>query len=319
MATIAVIGATGLVGRKLLEMLSLKLPEHKLVAYANTSVGQKIDVFGKTLTVQSSQKILPCKYAMLLTTDEVSNSLVPELARQGTICIDNSTAFRQKSGVPLVVPQINGGTVGCCKIISNPNCTTIQIAIALDALRSLQPTSVNVVTMQSASGAGRDGLSDLSENRTYGKLRCLPHPLCDNVIPKIGGVLQDGQTAEEQKIAQELPKILSTKLQVNALCTRIPVSVAHCAALNVKFGRDFTVQQVQKLLKDTPNVLLMDDAEAEVYPMPQTLRHTCFVGVGRLRKCGDGSLNAFVVADNLLVGAAYNAYKILEIALKNNE
>lgn len=318
MAIIAVIGATGLVGSKLLEMLSLKLPQHKLTAYANNSVGQKIDVFGKTLTVQSAQNILPCNYAMLLTSEEVSARLVPQLVQQGTVCIDNSAAFRQKSGVPLVVPQINGGTIGCCKVISNPNCTTIQIAIVLDALKSLRPASLDVVTLQSASGAGRDGLCDLTENRTYGKLRGMPHPIFDNVIPKIGGILPDGQTTEEQKIAQELPKILSTKLQVNALCTRIPVSVAHCAAINVRFEHDFTVPQVQKLLKNAPNVLLMDDAESEIYPMPQTLRHTCFVGVGRLRKCRDGSLNAFVVADNLLVGAAYNAYQILKIALRNN-
>lgn len=318
MAKIAIIGANGLVGRKLVEILTDKLPQHKLVLCGNSSVGTKVDVLGRSWTVQKIESAEQCDYAMFMASDDVSKTFVPRFSQNGVVCIDNSAAFRMQKGVPLVVPQINGQTVGCCKVISNPNCTTIQIAVALSALSDFCPASINVVTMQSASGAGKEGLLDLQEKRSYGKLKSFPHPIFDNVLPQIGEALPNGNTAEEQKIKQELPKILSLDCGVNAFCTRVPVSIGHCALVQVKFQKQVTVAKIRQAFERTANVLLLDDAANNVYPMPRILRHTHFVGIGRIFFNDDGSCNFFTVADNLLVGAAYNAYKILEISVKNN-
>lgn len=319
MARIAIVGANGLVGAKLTEILADKLPYHKLMLFGKTSAGQKINCFGKSHTIESLNGLPECDYAMFMANEAVAKEYVPKLAERGTVCVDNSSAFRMHKGVPLVVPQINGETVGCGKIIANPNCTTIQVAIALAAMKSLKPKKVTVVTLQSVSGAGKDGLDDLTEKRVYGKLKCFSHPIHDNVLAQIGDALPDGTTTEEQKLKRELPKILEIPtLHVNAFCVRVPVTVGHCAFVNVSFEEKFNVAQVRNMLKNTKDVLLFDDAENNVFPMPQVLRHTHFVGVGRLCLDEEGGLNMFVVADNLLRGAAYNAYQILKIAMKNN-
>lgn len=322
MTTVAIVGASGLVGSKLTEILADKLPEHKLVLYGNTTVGQKLCYFGKSYTVQDVSKLPYEKtdYAMFMANEEVSQRFVPQLVQKGTVCIDNSSAFRMKKDVPLVITQINGHQIGYCKLIANPNCTTIQIDIALHALQSFGLRSVTAATYQAVSGAGKDGLEDLQQNRSYGKLKSFSHPIFDNVIAQIGNIQSDGFTSEEKKIRDESRKILNMPtLSVNSFCARVPVTVGHCAFVNVKLERDFSVEQVRELLKAEKDVLLFDDCENALFPMPSVLRHTHFVGVGRLHKDdkGDG-LNMFVVADNLLRGAAYNAYQILETSMKNN-
>lgn len=322
MATVAIVGASGLVGSKLTEILADKLPNHKLVLYGNTTVGQKLCYFGKTYTVQDVAK-LPFDrpdYAMFMANEKVSKEFAPLLVSNGTVCIDNSSAFRLNENVPLVVAQINGHQVGCCKLIANPNCTTIQIVIALHALQGLKLRAVTVATYQAASGAGKEGLDDLLQQRSYGKLKSFLHPLCDNVIAQIGSVQEDGFTTEERKIRDESRKILNLpRLEVNSFCARVPVTVGHCAFVNVKTECEFCIEQVRELLKAEKDVLLFDDCENGLFPMPSVLRHTHFVGVGRLHKDDIGNgLNMFVVADNLLRGAAYNAYQILETSMKNN-
>ncbi len=318
MAKIAVIGASGLVGNKLVQILADKLPQHTIVLCGNNSVGNKIEVGGKSWTVQPIEAASNCDYATFMTDDKVSQQYLPQFAQKGIVCIDNSAAFRLTKGVPLVVPQVNGQTVGCSKAIANPNCTTIQIAITLSALTEFGPRHVNAVTMQSASGAGREGLLDLTERRSYGKLKSFPHPIFDNVLPKIGEALPDGTTTEERKIVSELPKILQLNCPISAFCTRVPISVGHCALVQVKFDSPPSITAVREAFKRTPNVLLFDDTPHNVYPTPQVLRNTHFVGVGRIFIDEEDTLNFFTVADNLLTGAAYNAYKILEISLKNN-
>ncbi len=318
MSSIAIVGANGLVGNKLTDILVDKLPQHKLLLFGKTSVGQKITTLGKSFVIRDMNELHNCDYAMFMANENVARQYLPPLANNGTVCIDNSSAFRMQKGVPLVVPQINSDTVGCCKLIANPNCTTIQVAIALNALKSLQIQSVTVVTMQSVSGAGKEALDDLENQNSYGKLKSFTHPIYDNIIPQIGDILEDGSTKEEQKLKQELPKILNFPLSVNSFCVRVPITVGHCAFVNVKFAQQFTIEQVKELLKKEKDVLLFDDKENCIFPMPQVLRHTHFVGVGRLCLDNNGGLNMFVVADNLLRGAAYNAYQILKIALKNN-
>lgn len=319
MATIAIIGATGLVGQTLAEILADKLHGHKLLLFGNESVSQKVCYFGKTYTVLGTENLLQCKpnYAMFMANEQVAAQFVPKLAKLGTVCIDNSTFFRMRKNVPLVVPQINGEQALNGNVIANPNCTTIQVAVALNALLPLRPSRVTVATYQSASGAGKEGLRDLSERRDYGKLKSFRHPIFDNLIAQIGDVLPNGHTTEEEKMKNECRKILNLpRLRVNAFCVRVPVSVGHGAFVNVQLKNPVFPEQAKELLQKQPDVLVLDDEKKGIFPMPTLLRHTHFVGVGRVHADGKKGLNMFVVADNLLVGAAYNAYGILEKVMK---
>ncbi len=254
---------------------------------------------------------------MFMANEQVAAEYIPKLARQGVVCIDNSTRFRLNKNVPLIVPQINSEKIGQCKIIANPNCTTIQVATALNALIPLQPYAICVATYQATSGAGKDGLADLVEKNTYGRLKSFRHPIFDNLIAQIGEILPNGHTSEEEKMKYESRKILNLpRLKVNAFCVRVPVTIGHGAFVNVKFKQRFSLQQARELLEKQPNVLTFDDVVKGIFPMPTLLRHTHFVGVGRLHSDGANGLNMFVVADNLLVGAAYNAYGILKICMQ---
>ena len=315
--SIAVVGASGLVGEKLTQILADKLPNTPLLLYGNTSVGQRVFLNGRAHKIRPISQILADKpnYAMFMANEEIAKEYVPQLSKT-CVCVDNSSAFRLAPDVPLVVPQINGQTVGNKKVIANPNCTTIQVVIALAALKSLKPQAMTVATYQSVSGAGRDGLCDLQEKHQYGKLKSFSHPIFDNLIAQIGEILPDGTTVEEQKMRNETRKILDLPhLYVNSFCVRVPVSVGHGAFVNVTFNEPFEIEQVRELLKKEQDVLLFEN---DRLPMPQVLRQTHFVGVGRLSKDERGGLNMFVVADNLLRGAAYNAYQILQISMKNN-
>lgn len=323
MTDIAVIGASGLVGLALTEIVTDKLKNCKITLYGESSAGRKLCYFGKNYTVEKTERLAeeqPPDYAMFMASADVAKEWVPRLAQKGTVCIDNSACFRLEKDVPLVVPQINGESIGKSKIIANPNCTTIQAAIALNALKDFEPCEVTVATYQSASGAGREGLDDLAENRGYGKLKSFRHPIADNLIPQIGEILPDGATAEERKLQKELPKILGLpQLYVNAFCVRVPVTVGHGAFVNVRCKRTCEAADVLQLLEKEQNVIVWNNKEQFLYPMPSLVRNTHFVGVGRVFPDGKGGVNMFVCADNLLVGAAYNAYLILKQCLKNNQ
>ena len=203
--TVAVVGASGLTGSAFCDIAADKLPRLRLIG--KSTVGTRVTLAGKTYVVEGEEALdKSCEYAMFFTDEQTSRRLVPKAALNGAVCIDNSCAFRMHRDVPLVVPKVNGGDVGRCKVIANPNCTAIQIAIALNCIKSLGIEEVTAVTFQAASGAGREGLADLRQNRGYGKLKAFAHPLCDNVIGQIGELLPDGTTTEEQKLRLELPK-----------------------------------------------------------------------------------------------------------------
>ena len=322
MVSIAIIGATGLVGEKLTEILSDKLPRANVRLFGNTSVGNKVLYRGKEKIIEDCEKLLTDlpDYAMFMATNEVSAHYIPKLTSKGVTCIDNSSQFRLKRGVPLVVPCINGQQIADNKLIANPNCSTIQVVVAVNALKQLRPTKMTAVTYQAVSGAGKAALTDLYEQSCYGQLQAFRHPICDNVIPMIGEVRPDGFTTEERKLTDESRKILDLpQLKVNSFCARIPVTVGHSVFVNLHFKEKVDLQAIRYLLRNAPNVLLLDDAANGLYPMPMTLRNTKYVGVGRLTKDPTANaINFFVVADNLLRGAAYNAYEILEYCLQSN-
>ena len=323
MTNIAIVGATGLVGEKLCGIIANNMPNARVRLFGNTSVGSKMTYRNKSIVVESCDNLVcgQLDYAMFMATNDVSAKYIPMLTARGVTCIDNSSHFRLKKDVPLVVPCINGELVKGSKLIANPNCSTIQVVVAVNALKSLQPTKMTAVTYQAVSGAGKAGLSDLVEGNCYGKLRSFPHPICDNVIPCIGEVRKDGVTTEERKLTDESRKILDLPhLKVNSFCARIPVSVGHSVFVNLQFKNKVNLEEIRELLKNAPNVLLFDDAQNGLYPMPTMLRNTKYVGVGRIYKDPTANaVNFFVVADNLLRGAAYNAYEILETALNEDK
>ena len=319
MVNIAIVGATGLVGEKLIEILCENMPQANLRLFGNTSVGTKVALKGRKTVIENCENLLTghIDYAMFMATNEVSAKYIPKLVAKGVTCIDNSSQFRLKRNVPLVVPCINSDKISG-NLIANPNCSTIQVVVAVNALKGLHPIKMTAVTYQAVSGAGKAGLADLNEENCYGKLREFRHPIYDNVIPLIGNVRQDGFTTEERKLTDESRKILDLPgLKVNAFCARIPVSVGHSVFVNLQLREKVDLDTIRNLLRNAPNVLLLDDAQNGLYPMPMMLRNTKYVGVGRITKDPTANaINFFVVADNLLRGAAYNAYEILEFCLK---
>ena len=322
MKTIAIVGASGLVGDKLVELLNDKLLDFNVRLFGNSSVGERVKFRNRKTVIESCESLTDggIDYAMFMATNEVAQNYVPKLVKMGVTCIDNSSAFRLKKNVPLVVTSINGETIGNSKLIANPNCSTIQVVMAVNALKSMQPTKMTAVTYQSVSGAGKAGISDLTQNRQYGRIQCFSHPIFDNLIPCIGKVQSDGATDEEKKLLFESRKILQLpRLKVNSFCVRIPVTVGHGVFVNLHLKERVDLAKIRRLLRAEPNVLLFDDAENNVYPMPIMLRNTKYVGVGRVTKDPTANaVNFFVVADNLLRGASYNALEILIQVLKNN-
>ncbi|MCM1533799.1 MAG: aspartate-semialdehyde dehydrogenase [Corallococcus sp.] len=320
MKTIAVVGANGLVGEKLTQILQDKALNSEIRLFGNSSVGKRVAFRHKRVTVESCDRLLDgnVDYAMFMATEDVAKEYAPQLAKRGVICIDNSAYFRLKKDVPLVVPSVNGELIAGKKLIANPNCSTIQVVICVNALKPLKPTKLTAITYQAVSGAGKDGLQDLQSANGYGKLRSFRHPICDNVIPCIGQLRKDGSTSEERKLLDESRKILGLpRLKVNGFCARIPVTTGHGVFVNVQFKEKADVKLVKELLSNEPNVLVMDDAENGIYPMPSVIRNTKYVGVGRIYKDpSSNGINMFTAADNLLRGASYNAYEILERAAK---
>lgn len=315
MKTVALVGVGGLVGDKLYETMQNGLANQvHLRLFGHSIVGKRKQFGTKWATVEPTANLLKGQidYALFAADEQTSRSFVPQLANKGTVCIDNSSVFRMQQDVPLVVPSINICSATNCKVIANPNCVTIPVAMVLHQLVQLCPTALTVVTYQSASGAGKNGLADLTEKRKPPKTKAFCQPLYDNVIPQIGDVLPSGYTAEENKLLNEIGKLFDNTIDVNSFCVRVPVTVGHGAFVNVKFRQKCSVHQAKRLLAQNDDIVLFGkDA-----PTPQQIRNSKFVGVGRLTQVNEYSINMFVVADNLLRGAAYNSYEILTFLLK---
>jgi len=319
---IAIIGATGLVGSIMLKVLEEKnLTQNEIIVTASEkSIGKKITIANKELTVISVEDAIAATpdFALFSAGSATSLQYAPQFAKKGTVVIDNSSAWRNFDEIPLVVPQINGDVINPTdKIIANPNCSTIQMVMALAPLHQKYGLKRIVVsTYQSVSGTGVKAVNQLMKERAGEDCeKAYPHQIDMNLFPHGGTFEPNGYTTEEMKLVTETRKILRTpQIQITATVVRVPVVGGHSEAINAEFEHEFEMDEVVKLLKNFKGIKLIDNPLQNEYPMPLTAHHKDEVFVGRIRRdeSQPKTLNLWVVADNLRKGAATNAVEILE-------
>lgn len=320
---IAVVGATGMVGGVMLKVLAERsFPITELYCLASEkSVGKEIEFGGNTIKVIGLAQALSLKpdIAIFSAGGATSKTWAPKFAQVGTTVIDNSSAWRMDPNIKLVVPEINGNKlVSADKIIANPNCSTIQMVLALKAIHENYGIErVVVSTYQSVSGTGVMALNQLNAERNDEKTEmAYPYPIDMNCLPHGGDFLEDGYTTEEQKLVDETKKILDDDtIKVTAAVVRVPVKGGHSEAVNVETKKPFDLADIKRAIAETPGVVLQDLPETNTYPMPLYAEGKNDVFVGRIRRDNTRSnaLNMWVVADNLRKGAATNAVQIAEI------
>jgi aspartate-semialdehyde dehydrogenase len=329
---VAVVGVTGLVGqmmRRILEERNFPVTEFIPVA-SEKSVGRKVKFRGEDYTVLSAEAAINLQpdIALFSAGGDASLTWAPLFEAAGTWVIDNSSAFRMHPECALVVPEINAPSIaGKRRIIANPNCSTIQMVMALYPLHQQYVVRRIVVsTYQSVSGTGAKAIMQLhterSSNCRIAENPAYPHRIDMNVIPQCDVFLDNDYTKEEMKLHNETRKILgSDTIFVNATAVRVPVSGGHSESVNVAFEHDFQLDDVRTLIRQMPGVVLSDDPAHHVYPMPLDAEGKDEVFVGRLRRdfTQDKTLNMWIVADNLRKGAATNAVQIAEWLVQNNQ
>jgi aspartate-semialdehyde dehydrogenase len=321
---IAVVGATGVVGRMFLTVLEeRKIPIESLVLFASSrSIGTVLSFRGGHYVVKELNSINieanPVDVALFSAGGEMANMYAPLFVKQGAIVIDNSSAFRMDKNTPLVVPEVNPLDIQKHHgIIANPNCSTVQAVVALKPLHdAFEMERLVISTYQAVSGAGSLGIEDLSNHAQVGQLKKFPYPIHHNVIPHIDVFMDDGYTKEEHKLIHETRKILHEPfLAITATAVRVPVLNAHSESINVTFKKPFDLKTVRALLTNAPSIQLVDDPRNLLYPMPLTVSGKDDVFVGRLRidpSCPN-TLNMFVVGDNIRKGSATNAIQIVQL------
>jgi len=323
---LAVVGATGMVGSMFLKVLEERqLPVNNYYLYASAkSAGSNVQFMGKEHTIielnEQNIKDKDIDIALFSAGGTVSKTYAPIFAEQNTIVIDNSSFWRMYDDVPLVVPEVNGSAALTRKmgIVSNPNCSTIQAMLPLKALHD-KYTIKRVVfsTYQAVSGAGVAGYNDLKN----GTMEKFIHPITNNLIPHIDSFLPNGYTKEEQKMIDETKKILDPNIKVTATTVRVPVFHGHSESVNLEFEKPCTLEGIKQALKDMPGVVVMDDIENNIYPMPIYVEGKDDVLVGRIRLDNtlDSGCNLWVVADNIRKGAATNTIQIAEYIIANDK
>jgi aspartate-semialdehyde dehydrogenase len=326
---IAVVGATGLVGGEVLEVLeerNVQFDELLLVA-SSRSAGQKKMFKGKEYTVITMEDAVAEKpdFAIFSAGGGTSLEWAPRFAEVGCTVIDNSSAWRMSPDHKLIVPEVNANElIAEDKIIANPNCSTIQMVVALAPLHhKYKIKRVVVSTYQSVTGSGKAAVDQMMNERAgvEGKM-AYPHKIDMNVLPHIDVFLDNGYTKEEMKMVNETKKILGdNSIQVTATTVRIPTVGGHSEAVNVEFENDFDLAEVREMMANTEGVILQDDPANNVYPMPLTAHKKDEVFVGRLRRdeSQENTLNMWIVADNLRKGAATNAVQIAQYLIKQME
>lgn len=321
---VAVVGATGLVGRMMLKVLEQRrFPVGELIPFASAkSAGTQIEFGGKKHTVLelNEQNIKNAKvdYALFSAGSGVSEKYAPVFAECGGVAIDNSSCWRMDERVPLVVPEVNPEAAFKHNgIIANPNCSTIQAVVALKPLHDrFKIKRIVYSTYQAVSGAGRQGLDDLENGLKGLPPKKFPYPIAGNCLPHIDVFEDDGYTKEEHKMINETRKILDdASLKITATTVRVPVAYGHSESINIEFFKPVTRQSALETLSAAKGIVVCDDTAHSVYPMPLDAAGKDEVFVGRVRedKSVENGLNIWVVADNIRKGAASNAVQIAEL------
>jgi len=328
MYNLAVIGATGLVGRTMINKLlasDVFIGSRILAAASSGSKGKVLEISGRSFEVITVDEALAMKphIALFSAGAGVSGQVAGQFADQGCFVIDNSSFWRMYPDVPLVVPEINAHTISPeTRIIANPNCSTIQMVLALSGLhRRYKIRRIVVSTYQSVTGSGQKGIDQLNHEETGLPIAeyAYPHPIYRNLIPHGGSFAVNGYTSEEIKLVDETRKILGDNgIMVTATVVRVPVRGGHSESVNVAFENEFEIQEVVRILENTPGVVIQDDPSQNIYPMPLFAEGKDEVFVGRIRRDESQpcSLNLWIVSDNLLKGAATNAVQIAEYLIK---
>jgi aspartate-semialdehyde dehydrogenase len=319
---LAVVGATGLVGREILKVLEEReiRPTLFIPVASSASIGKLIKFHGEDYRIRNHEEVL-AKHpdiAIFSAGGTASREWAPIYAASGITVIDNSSAWRMDENVPLIVPEINASILTKKdKIISNPNCSTIQMVLVLAPLhRKYGIRRIVVSTYQSVTGTGAKALKQLENERNgiMGEM-AYPHPIDLNIIPQGGFFLENGYTSEEVKLEHETRKILGDQsIRVTATVVRVPVFGGHSEAVNVEFINDFDLKELEALISSSPGVVLQDDPSRNFYPMPLFVKGMDEVFAGRVRRdeSQPNTLNLFIVADNLRKGAATNAVQIAQ-------
>ena len=326
---VAVVGATGMVGRKFLEVLSEKnLPVENYYLFASAkSAGKTVDFMGKPhQIIELKEENLEGKnidIALFSAGGDVSKEFAPIFAKHGILVVDNSSAWRRDKDVPLVVPECNANDIAWHKnIIANPNCSTIQAMVVLKPLHeAFKIKRVIYSTYQAVSGAGVRGYDDLKNGINGEAPKKFPYPIFGNCIPHIDVFLDNGYTKEEDKMIFETKKILNDQsIKVTATCVRVPVYFGHSESINLEFEKPCTAEQVKEILRKAEGVIVQDDVKNNVYPMALTAENKNEVFVGRIREDDtvENGINLWCVADNIRKGAATNAVQIAEKAIELN-
>ena len=319
---LALVGATGLVGRTAIKVLEEKnLPISEYVFFASKrSAGSIMELLGQDYVVRELNEHSfdeGFDFAIFSAGGDVSRKFAPIAASKGCIVIDNSSTFRMDKNVPLVVPEVNSEDLKSSSgIIANPNCSTIQAVVALKPL-DVKYGIKRVVysTYQSVSGAGQKGVQDLQDTLNGLEPKKFPHPIANNCLPHIDVFTDSGYTKEELKMINETRKILhKPDLRVTATCVRVPVMNSHSESINVEFENDFDLEELKEVLKNSPGIILMDNPAENIYPLATRATGSDEVYIGRIRR--DDSVpfgvNIWVVSDNARKGAASNAIQIME-------
>ncbi|MDP3359764.1 MAG: aspartate-semialdehyde dehydrogenase [Lutibacter sp.] len=324
---VAVVGATGMVGNVMLQVLAERnfpITELLLVA-SERSVGKQMEYRGKNYTLIGMQDAVNARpdIALFSAGGTTSELWAPKFAEVGTTVVDNSSAWRMDPTKKLVVPEINGDVLTKAdKIIANPNCSTIQLVMALAPLhKKYNMKRVVISTYQSVSGTGVKAVQQLeNESKGIKGEMAYHYPINRNAIPQCDVFLENGYTKEEMKLVKEPKKILNDdSFTVTATAVRIPTSGGHSEAVNVQFEKDFDLGEVRKLLSETPGVIVQDNLDTNTYPMPIYAHNKDEVFVGRIRRdeSQPNTLNMWIVADNLRKGAATNTIQIAEYLIAN--
>ncbi len=324
---VAVVGATGMVGRMFLKILEERqFPINNLYLFSSLrSAGTKLlfnqnEYVVEELNEESFDKDIDI--ALFSAGGDTSSKFSPIAASKGVTVIDNSSAFRMNPDVPLVVPEVNAQDINWNKgIISNPNCSTIQAVVALKPLHDKYKIKrIIFSTYQAVSGSGLKGVTDLENGIKGNKNSFYPHQIASNCIPHIDVFMDNGYTKEELKMINETKKILGDDtLKITATTVRVPVFNSHSESINVEFYNDFDINELKTLLKDSPGIILQDDVSKQIYPLALDVAGKDEVFIGRIRRdhSVDYGINMWVVADNIRKGAATNAVQIAELVLKN--